>query len=68
LVRDIPVFSEDEENKVVYKAKNLDEFEVKIRDILNGKLPNLAENGYQEAIKKDVKIVGKELIDVYKSL
>jgi 1,2-diacylglycerol-3-alpha-glucose alpha-1,2-glucosyltransferase len=68
LVRDIPVFSEYEENKVVYKAKNLDEFEVKIRDILNGKLPNLAENGYQEAIKKDVKIVGKELIDVYKSL
>lgn len=68
LVRDIPVFGEYETDKVVYKAKDVDEFETKIKDILEGKLPKLAEEGYKIATTKDTKKVGQELIEVYKSL
>lgn len=69
LIRDIPVFSEwliDGVN--VYKAKNIDEFENKIKNILNGKLPNLTEEAYEVAKQRDIKKVGKELIEVYESV
>lgn len=68
LIRDIPVFEEYEENEVVYKAKDLDDFEKKIKKILSGKLPDLTENGYKEAKKKDVKTVGRELVNTYKEV
>ncbi len=68
LIRDIPVFEEYEENKVVYKAKDLDGFEDKIRKIIEKKLPDLTEAGYLEAKKKDVKTVGRELINTYKEV
>lgn len=68
LVRDIPVFEEYKENEVVYKAKDVDEMEVKIKDILNGNLPSLAEAGYKCAKEKDVKIVGKKMVDIYKKV
>lgn len=68
LVRDIPVFEEYEENKVVYKAKNINEFEEKIKDILKGKLPSLAREGYNMATTKDIKKVGKKLINIYKGV
>lgn len=66
LIRDIPVFEEYEDKKTVYKAKNIDEFEEKIKLILNNELPDLSESGYKLAKKKDTKIVGKELIKTYK--
>lgn len=69
LIRDIPVFDEWLEDGVnVYKAKNIDEFEEKIKKILEGKLPNLTEEGYKVAKKRDTKIVGKKLISIYKSV
>ena len=68
LVRDIPVFEEYEENKAVYKAKTIEEFEEKIKNILEKKLPSLEEYGYQVAIQKDTKKVGKQLIEVYERL
>ena len=68
LVRDIPIFEEFITNKEVYKAKTIDEFEVKIRKILQGKLPSLQEAGYQKAIQKDSKIVGEKLVKLYKDL
>lgn len=68
LVRDIPVFEEFEKDKEVYKAKNIDEFEKEIIDILENNKKSLTENGYKKAIKKDSKIVGKQLIQVYKNL
>lgn len=68
LIRDIPVFEEYEENKVVYKAKDLDDFEDKIKKIIEHKLPDLTEEGYKEAKRKDVKTVGLELIDTYKEV
>lgn len=69
IIRDIPVFSEWlEDNKTVYKAKNVDEFEIKIKKILNNELPDLTGSAYEVAISRDVKKVGKELIEVYKSV
>lgn len=66
LIRDIPVFEEYEDQKVVYKAKNIDDFEEKIKLILSDELPNLSDAGYELAKRKDTKIVGKELIKTYK--
>ena len=69
LIRDIPVFDEwlvDDVN--VYKAKNLEEFEEKIIKILNKELPDLTEAGYEVALNRDSKKVGKDLIDIYKEV
>ncbi len=68
LIRDIPVFEEYPANKVVYKAKDIDEFEEKIQQILEHKLPDLTEEGYRMAKKKDVGAVGKELIETYQEV
>lgn len=65
LIRNIPVFEEYEKDKVVYKAGDVDEFEKMIPKIINKKLPDLTEEGYKMAKKKDVKTVGKELIKTY---
>ena len=68
IVRDIPVFEEYEDKKVVYKAKDVNDFEIKIKEILSGKYKDLSKEGYKMAKDKDVKIVGKKLIDVYKNV
>ncbi len=68
LIRDIPVFEEYKANKVVYKAKDLDDFEKKIKKILEKKLPDLTEAGYVEAKKKDIKTVGQELVNTYEEV
>ncbi len=68
IVRDIPVFDWLEDNKHVYKAKSVDEFEDKIKKIINKELPSLKEEAYKIASKKDVKNVGKELVEVYEQV
>lgn len=69
LIRDIPVFDEWLVDGVnVYKAKNNDEFEDKIKKIMNGKLPNLTEEAYKVAKQRDIKKVGKKLIEIYKGV
>jgi len=66
LVRDIPVFDEWLEDGVnVYKAKDLDDFEVKIKQILEGKLKDLTKNAYNIAKEKDIKNIGKQLKEIY---
>ena len=62
------VFQEYEKDKVVYKAKDLEEFTEMIPKIIEKKLPDLTEEGYLMAKKKDTKIVGKELIDTYREV
>ncbi len=69
LIRDIPVFGgwlNDSEN--VYKAEDIDEFEIKIKKILNNELPDLTEEAYKVALSRDVKKVGTELIKVYEDV
>ncbi len=69
LIRDIPVFDGWLEDGVnVYKAKNIDEFKEKIEKILEGKLPDLTSKAYNVALNRDIKKVGKKLLDVYKSV
>lgn len=69
LIRDIPVFDEWLVDGVnVYKAKNLLEFEQKIQQILEGELPSLVEEAYKVAVDRDIKKVGKQLIEIYKNV
>lgn len=69
LIRDIPVFSGWLEDGVnVYKAKNLKDFQKKIKKILNDKLPNLTKEGYKVAVSRDLKVVGKQLKEVYEKV
>ncbi len=66
LIRDIPVFDGWLEDGInVYKAKNIDEFEDKIKKILNHQLPDLGEAAYKVAQERDIKIIGKKLHEVY---
>ncbi len=66
LIRDIPVFDQWLINgKNVYKAKNLDEFEIKIKKILNHELPSLTEEAYKVAKQRDLKGIGKKLKRIY---
>lgn len=69
IIRDIPVFDEwliDGIN--VYKAKDIDDFEVKIKKVLNNELPDLTEEAYKVALSRDSKKVGEELIEIYKEV
>ena len=69
IVRDIPIFEGWlEDGKNVYKAKNVDEFELKIKKIIDKELPDLTQEGYKIAKARDLKNVGKQLKEVYKSL
>ena len=69
IVRDIPIFEEWlTDGKNVYKAKNVDEFEEKIRKIINKELPKIGNNAYDIAKERDIKEVGKQLKKVYESL
>ena len=69
LIRDIPVFKEwliDGVN--VYKAKDVDDFEIKIKKILEGELPNVTDEGYKVACSRESKKVGKKLISIYENV
>ena len=69
LVRDIPVFHPWLKDGVnCYMAKNLDEFEEKIKKLVTGKLPVLEDEGYKVAEKRNIKSVGKKLGIVYKKV
>ena len=69
VIRDIPVFDEWLVDGVsVYKAKTLDEFEDKIRKIMNKELPSLDKEAYKVAEERDIKKIGKQLKEVYKEV
>lgn len=69
LIRDIPIFEDwlkDGEN--VYKAKDINEMEEKIKKIINHELPYLGEKAYQVAKERDIRIIGKQLRKVYEEV
>ena len=69
IIRDIPIFEGWLEDGVnVYKAKDVDEFEKKIKDFFDGKLPSLVDKAYEVAIERDLKTVGKQLKAVYEEV
>jgi len=69
IVRDIPVFDDWlEDGKNIYKAKNINDFEIKIRKIINKELPSLVKEGYKVAESRDIKKIGEELKKVYEEV
>lgn len=69
IVRDIPIFDGWlEDGKNMYKAKDVDEFEKKIKAILSGTLPSLVDEAYKVALERDLKNVGKQLKSVYENV
>lgn len=69
IIRDIPIFDEWlEDGKNIYKAKNIDEFEIKIKKFLNGELPSVAKNALSVLSDRDQKNVGKQLKAVYEEV
>lgn len=66
LIRDIEIFEDsfvDGEN--IYKGKSLDDFERKIKGILQGNLPNLSEIAYKKAEEKSIVKTGARLVELY---
>jgi len=69
LIRDIPVFDDWLVDGVnVYKAKDVDEFEDKIKKIINNELPDLTDEGYKVAEEREIKHIGLQLVNVYKKV
>ncbi len=69
IIRDIPVFEDWlTDGKNVYKAKDVDDFELKIKKILSGKLPDLTEEAYKLAEERSVYNVGLALKKVYETV
>lgn len=69
IIRDIPIFDGWLiDGKNVYKAKDVDEFERKIKLFFEGKLPSVTEAAYEVAKERDLKNVGKKLKKIYESL
>ena len=69
LIRDIEIFANDfSDGSNIYKGKNIEEFEDKIRMILEKKLPSLKEEGYKEAEKKSIANTGKRLVECYEKV
>ena len=69
LIRDIPVFEDWLiDNVNVYKAKDLDEFEEKIKKIFNKELPNIEKEEYKVAEERDIKKIGEKLKSVYEEV
>lgn len=69
LVRDIPIYEGWFQDGInIYKGKDNEEFEVKIKGILEGNLPSLVEEGYKVAKDRDIKEIGKQLKEAYEQV
>ena len=69
IIRDIPIFDDWlEDGKNVYKAKDVDDFEIKIKKFLNGELKSVADNAYPVALERSQDNIGKQLKQVYEEV
>lgn len=69
IIRDIPIFDDWLYDGInVYKAKDVDEFERKIKLFLNNKIPSVSKNAYDVAKQRDISKIGEELKKIYESL
>lgn len=69
LIRDIPIYEDWlEDGKNVYKGSNMMEFEEKIREIVEKRLPDLTEEGYKIAKDRDIKVIGSKLKQIYEDV
>ena len=65
LISDIPIYNSLKDGIDIYKAKDVDEFEEKMKLILEDKLPDVTKNGYKIAKDRDIKKIGIKLKKVY---
>lgn len=66
IIRDIPIFDGWlEDGKNVYKAKDVNEFEKKIRAFFNKEIPSVSDNSYEVAKERDLHNVGRKLHEIY---
>ena len=69
IVRDIPIFDEWLiDGKNMYKAKDVDAFEDKIKKILNKELKDVTNNYKSVVEERDINNIGKQLKEVYKEV
>lgn len=69
IVRDIPIFDGWLVDGInVYKAKNIDDFEQKIKKFFNKELPSLIKESKKVALDRDLKKIGKQLKEVYENV
>lgn len=69
IIRDIPIFDGWLEDGVnVYKAKDVDDFERKIRMFFDGEIKSVAKNGYTIAKERDINQIGILLKNIYEDL
>lgn len=65
LIRDIPIYEEFTDHQVLHKATNLEEFEQRIHEILNSNIETMVNQAYEIVKKKDLILIGQQLIEVY---
>ncbi len=65
LVRDLPVFSAYKQQQHLYKGKTLAEFITLAKDIIEGELPSLVEQGYEVVAEKSLPKIGEQLKGYY---
>jgi len=65
LVRDLPVFSDYQNEENIYKASDLNEFIALAREILENKRPSLTEEGYKVVSQKSIPKIGEQLKKYY---
>lgn len=68
LIRDIEIYGDLKDGLELYKADGVDDFEIKIRKILEGELPDTSEQGYKFVEDKDIKSVGIKLRKLYEGV
>ena len=69
IVRDIPIFDEWlVDGKNMYKAKDVDAFEIKIKKILNKELASVTNNYKSVVEERDLNNIGKQLKEVYEEV
>ena len=68
IIRDIPIFNFLTDGVNVYKARDVDEFENKIRKFMNGELKSVSKGAREIAKNFDIKVVGKKLRKAYEKV
>lgn len=68
IINDIPIYDSLTDGYNIYKAKNIDEFETKIKKLFNGSLPSVTKNGYKIAADRDIKMIGYKLKKIYEKV
>lgn len=69
IISDIPIYDGWFLDKInIYKAKNVDDFEIKIKGIINKKLPDLTQEGYKVAEERSIEKIGYKLKKIYEKV